>query len=264
VHSPGSTGLDELLAAVRRTAAVAGLNLVAAVAAERYDAAVARDAQRASSISERARSIIVLGNGGRDFWTAFRRHADAHPGWLEREHPLDDFTRAVVEGDVLATLRTADVDPVVTYPFATPGPRLDFVTLGRSAGLVGPSILGVAVHPTFGPWVAFRAALLVDRAIELDGDALGFDPCPACRAKSCIVACPTGAVHDLEGWEVPACARHRVEEPESCASRCHARAGCVLGPEHRYSDEELAYHQRRALPAMQAYHATLASPPRSG
>lgn len=249
---------------MRRTSAVVGLNLVAAVPAERYDAAVARDALRARSISDRARSIIVLGNGGRDFWTAFRRHADAHPGWLEREHPLDDFTRAVVEDGILATLRTAGLDPVITYPFTTLGPRLDFVTLGRSAGLVGPSILGVAVHPTFGPWVAFRAALLVDRALELGGDALGFDPCPACRAKSCIAACPAGAVRHPQGWDVPACARRRVEEPESCASRCHARVGCVLGPEHRYSDEELAYHQRRALPALQAYHATLASPPRSG
>jgi epoxyqueuosine reductase len=241
-----------------------GLNLVAAVPAERYDPAVVHDALRAKSIAERVRSIIVLGNGGRDFWAAFRRHADANPGWLQRAHPLDDFTRIVVERDVVATLRAAGVEPVVVYPFARLGPRLDFVTLGRRAGLVGPSILGVTVHPTFGPWVAFRAALLVDRRIDAPGEALGFDPCPSCRSRSCIAACPVGAVRHPQGWDVPSCARHRVEAPESCESRCHARVGCVLGPEHRYTDDELAHHQRHALPAMQAYHAALASPRRSG
>jgi len=48
----------------------------------------------------------------------------------------------------------------------------------------------------------------------------------------------------------------RVEVEEDCASRCHARVGCVIGPEHRYPDDELAYHHRRALLAMRAWYDT--------
>ena len=37
-------------------------------------------------------------------------------------------------------------------------------------------------------------------------------------------------------------------------NRCHARVACVLGPDERYPDEELAYHQMRALRVMRPYY----------
>jgi len=109
------------------------------------------------------------------------------------------------------------------------------------------------VHPVYGPWIAFRAALLVDVGIDSPGDALGFDPCPRCTARTCIPACPAGALVSarMGHSEVP---DHRVEVETDCAPRCHARAGCVLGPEHRYPDDELSYHQMRALRSMRPYY----------
>ena len=56
------------------------------------------------------------------------------------------------------------------------------------------------------------------------------------------------------GWDIPKCLTHRVEVEPDCTPRCHARAGCVLGPEHRYPDDELAYHQMRALRSMRPYY----------
>jgi hypothetical protein len=38
----------------------------------------------------------------------------------------------------------------------------------------------------------------------------------------------------------------------------------VLGPAHRYPDDELAYHQMRALRAMRPYYETNIRPKRSG
>ena len=71
---------------------------------------------------------------------------------------------------------------------------LSFIELGKVAGIAGPSILGVTVHPLYGPWIAFRAALLLAEEIDSPGEALGFDPCPQCTARSCIPACPAGAI----------------------------------------------------------------------
>ncbi len=253
--------MNSILSAIRSAGAKSGLNLVAATAVGRYDATVA-PAYRASAVAADARSIIVIGNGGGAFWSAFKRHLDDHPGWMTRDNPLDDFTRLVVERDIDAALAQSQVVRTIVYPFMNNGPTLNFMEAGKAAGLSGPSILGVMVHPTYGPWIAFRAAILIDQALDAPGEAFGFDPCPSCTAKSCIPACPVNAVSFPKGWDITGCVIHRVEAEPDCTPRCHARAGCVLGPEHRYPDDELAYHQMRALRSMRAYYETHIKPGR--
>jgi hypothetical protein len=238
---------------IRRAGVAHGLNLVAAIAIARYDTAV-KEISRAAAIDPRARSIVVIGNGGGALWAALKAHASRNPGWWNRENPLDDFTREVVERDIAAPLRDSGLRCTTVYPFMSNGPTLNFIELGKVAGIAGPSILGVTVHPIYGPWIAFRAALLLDEELDSPGDALGFDPCPRCSARTCIPACPVGAVNAESGWDIPKCLTHRVEVELDCAPRCHARAGCVIGPEHRYPDDELAYHQMRALRSMLPYY----------
>jgi epoxyqueuosine reductase len=253
--------LSSTLDRIRRAAAPHGLNLVAATPVARYDAVV-KEFARASAIDPDARSIVVIGNGGGALWKALKSHAARNPGWWNRENPLDDFTCEVVERDVAAALRQTGLRCTTVYPFTNPGRTLNFIELGKIAGVAGPSILGVTVHPVYGPWIAFRAALLLDEELDSPGDALGFDPCPRCTARTCIPACPVGAVSVDSGWDIPKCLAHRVEVEPDCAPRCHARARCVLGPEHRYPDDELAYHQMRALRSMRPYYETHLKPQR--
>jgi hypothetical protein len=245
----------ELLDAVRAAAAPFGLNLIAAIPVSRYDAQVPI-AIRVGACDAWARAIIVLANGGGAFWRAFSAHKSAHPGWDRRENPLDDFTHETIANRIMPAIGASGVVGTPVYPFMTGGPTLNFMELGKLAGLAGPSILGVVVNPVYGPWIAFRAAILIDRTVDAPGDATGFDPCPSCSARSCIPACPAGAVSSSAGWDIPACLTHRVEHEAECAPRCHARAECVLGPEHRYPDDELRYHQTRALRAMRPYYET--------
>ena len=254
--------MNPILEAVTAAAAPSGLNLVAATPAERYDAVVQPE-YRAAAIAPGARSIIVIGNGGGAFWKAFKRHADENAGWTARDNPLDDFTRMVVERDVAPALAKSSLSYTIIYPFMSSGPTLNFMEAGKAAGLSGPSILGVVVHPVYGPWIAFRAAILVNELLNAPGEGRGFDPCPSCEVRSCISACPAGAVGVEKGWDIPKCLTHRVEVEPDCAPRCHARAGCVLGPEHRYPDDELAYHQMRSLRAMRPYYETHIKPGRS-
>src|SRR5271156_1789951 len=217
---------------IRRAAEPHGLTLVAATPVARYDAAV-KEISRASALDPRARSIVVIGNGGGAFWTALKSHAAR---------------------DLAAPIRAAGARCTTVYPFMSGGRTLSFIELGKVAGIAGPSILGVTVHPVYGPWIAFRAALLLEEQLDSPGDALGFDPCPRCIPRTCIPACPVGAVSIESGWDIPKCLTHRVEVEPDCTPRCHARAGCVVGPEHRYPDDELAYHQMRALRSMRPYY----------
>jgi len=242
----------QLIESIRAAARPFGLNLVAAVLVERYDRAV-KAAYRVSSHSPDARSIVVIGNGGGDFWRAYRAHADRNPGWSSREHPLDDFTRTVVENWIARRLVPAGEHCATVYPFMDSTAGFDFMQLGRITGIAGPSVLGVLINPTYGPWIAFRAALLMRTPLDSPGPAVGFDPCPSCVERSCMPSCPVSAISEA-GWNVASCIQHRVELEADCAPQCHARAGCVIGPEHRYPDDELAYHQSRALPAMRTYY----------
>jgi hypothetical protein len=255
--------MPELMESVRRIGARFGLNLLAAISLARYDREVPPE-MSLGIVHPAARSVILIGNGGRDFWTSFMAFAAQHPGWLARQHPLDDFTREIIESSLLPAVCGGDIEAKPIYPFLSTSPTVNFMLLGRLAGLAGPSLIGVVVNPVYGPWLAFRAALLVNCDIDQPGNALNFDPCPSCTTRSCIAACPPGAVAYPAGWDIPRCVRYRVEAEADCAPRCHARAGCVLGPEHRYDDDELAYHQSRALRAIRPYYQTHLRPlPRS-
>jgi epoxyqueuosine reductase QueG len=125
--------------------------------------------------------------------------------------------------------------------------------LARAAGLAGPSILGVVIHPVFGPWIALRAALLVGQELSAPPIAQGFDPCPGCTERACVAACPAGAVSGEKGWDIPTCVQHRLRVEGDCVDRCHARYHCVYGREHRYPPDELWYHQQRSFAEMRKY-----------
>jgi epoxyqueuosine reductase QueG len=244
--------MNQIIELASRCAAPLGLNLVGAVPVDRYDAAVP-SRMSASAIDPHARSIIVVGNGGGAFWQAYRRHVDNDLDWTRRDHPLDDFTRLVVERDIAGELRASGLRCTVVYPFVGGAGSLHFMELGRLAGIGSPSLIGVLIHPTYGTWIAMRAALLVEELIDEPGEALGFDPCPRCIPRSCIAACPTGAVSD-RGWDVIRCVRHRVEAAPDCSAGCWSRLECVIGPEHRYPEDELRHHQDRALRSMREYY----------
>ncbi len=250
--------MSDPLSEIRRAGARHGLNLVAAIPADHYDRAVApamrTDPFDPAEARAKARSIVVIGNGGGDFWRGFVEFAERNPGWRDRANPLDDFTREIIERDIVPVVRESGARCRTVYPFIGGGPTLNFIELAKLSGLGGPSIIGVVVHPVYGPWIAFRAALIVDVDLNSPGEALGFDPCPGCVPRSCIPACPANAVAFPAGWDIPKCLTHRVEVESDCTPRCHARAGCVLGPEHRYPADELAYHQRRALGAMRPWY----------
>jgi epoxyqueuosine reductase QueG len=230
-----------------------GLNLIGTASVAAYEALVPSQYHVAALLPQ-AKTLVVIGNGGGDFWTSFRGYYEARPGYLhEREHPLDDYTREIIEQTLTPVLECSGANYRYLYPFRFWSEPVSFMHLARAAGLAGPSILGVVIHPEYGPWLALRAALLIDRELYAMPVASGFDPCPTCVERACISACPAQAVSQEKGWDIPACVQHRLREPDDCTDHCHARYDCVYGRAHRYPPDELRYHQQRSFAAMRKY-----------
>ena len=145
------------------------------------------------------------------------------------------------------------------HPFTGPSlgsaPVLPFQRLGRAAGLGAPGPLGLQIHPRFGPWWAYRALIAVAADADIVDDIIGGavddpprgDLCVGCPAP-CVAACPAGAVR-LGGFSIAACHARRLTAP-ACRLSCDARIRCVVGTEHRYSDEQLAFHMAASMPVM--------------
>ena len=169
MHSNAMLSVDS----ITRALVPFGLNLIGVASVASYDAEVGAE-RRLGPRLEGAQSIVVVGNGGGAFWGVYRRLCAADPAREERPDPLDDFTREVVE-NACAPLAGPQAMRIL-FPFGFAEGAVSFTRLAVLAGLGRPSLLGVLVHPEYGPWIALRAAILVRGRLEAPRPAEGFDP----------------------------------------------------------------------------------------
>ncbi|MGH7804971.1 MAG: hypothetical protein ACREQJ_11535, partial [Candidatus Binatia bacterium] len=185
-----------------------GFNLIGMAAPAAYDARVREDLRLALR-APWARSVVVVGNGGGDLWRRVEAWAATSGGIADKADPVDEYTTTTVERVAAPILADAGVRSRLAYPFRFAEEPISFVDLAAAAGLGAPSLLRVLVHPVYGPWMALRAAILVDVELDAPRPAEGYDPCPACVERSCIAACPGSVVRYPEGWDVEGCIAHR-------------------------------------------------------
>lgn len=190
-------------------------------------------------VPEGARFVILIGNAGPDMFRRFARERDPS------RDAMDDWTRDVVHH------LARDLDAEAVYPFDME-PPWPFLTWARRGGAGHVSPLGLNIHPTYGLWHAYRAALLFPVAFDLPRQSLGQHPCEACLDKPCLTACPVSAF-DGTSYDVPACARHLASaEGKPCMSRgCLARHACPVGQGFAYAPAQAEFHMRAFLAARQ-------------
>jgi hypothetical protein len=184
-----------------------------------------------------AAGAVVVGDGGDGFFARFRTHGD--PGGPD---PLDQHTVRVVTAATARALAGLGLRHALAFPFVAQGPPLPIVRVGLAAGLPPAGPLGLQVHPRFGPWWAYRALIVL--SCELPAEPPLPNPCTGCAAP-CVPACPGSAVA-RPAFLLGACAARRASDP-GCQLSCAARLRCVAGPEHRYPDEQLAFHMAASL-----------------
>lgn len=128
--------------------------------------------------------------------------------WKSIQEELDQFTLNQISHLPIARIFHLN-DPTTPLQF-----------LGRELGICSPSQLPIDIHSTFGLWFGFRAVFtLKERAIEYHSHPKARDNCEKCEEKKC-----------LEG-----------------SNFREQRALCPVGSEHRYTEEQIEYHETMAF-----------------
>src|SRR5262245_51101053 len=185
-------------------------------------------------------TVLLIGNIGGSLWPAFSRSPEFTDG---AAHPLDRWTRRVLERTAASLGATA------LFPFSGP-PYLPFQRWAMRAEPVAPSPLGILIHPDYGLWHAYRAALAFAEELPLPPRAERARPCDSCAERPCLSACPVGAFSE-RGYDVPACIGH-IGGPagESCMNGgCLARRACPVGTAYGYGAAQAQFHMTAFLAA---------------
>lgn len=178
------------------------------------------------------RTLLLIGNAGAALWRAFAPHAADGPEALNR------WTVSVVE----PLAERFGARPL--YAFEGP-PYWPFQRWAQRAEPVHPSPLGILVHPRWGLWHAYRAALAFEQAMALPPHSGTPSPCPTCSGQPCLGACPVGAFTG-NGYDVAACLGHLgTEAGRDCIELgCRARRACPVGRLDAYGSAQAAFHMR--------------------
>lgn len=182
-------------------------------------------------------TVILVGNAGPDFWAHFEA------GRRDEPNPLDAWTKRTVNRIA------AKAGGWGVYPSDGP-PYFPFQRWARKTEPVHPSPLGMLIHPEFGLWHAYRAAICLHEPIVLPAPESGDSPCETCADKPCLSTCPANAF-TAAGYDVDACAAHlRTPNGRDCLDEgCRARRACpIAGPEF-YAPGQAAFHMTAFLDA---------------
>lgn len=186
-------------------------------------------------------TLILIGNAGSAMWKAFDAAWPAARRQHER-HPLNTWTREVI------SRIASDFGARALYPFGGP-PHWPFQRWAAKAEGLRSSPLGTLLHPVYGQWHAYRAALVFGYRVAVSLPRPMPDFCGNCRDKPCLSACPVNAFQ-VQGYNVPACAGHLVGSSGTidgdCMERgCRARRACPVGREHVYSPPHARFHMEK-------------------
>lgn len=195
-----------------------GLDLAVAGPLAPYQAAVPAE-YRLPDFGRAAAEVVLVGNT-RALWPRFTACWRADPALRACAHPLDTW----VEARVRAALDGLAWGSEVRFAHEAPPRRPAIQRLAQVLGLghLGPPHL--VVHPVHGPWIALRAAIVLDRDWEGPPPPPAPDPCTPC-AKPCLAPLAR-AQEPGAGWE------HWLA----------VRDACPVGRAHRYPEPQVRYH----------------------
>jgi hypothetical protein len=188
-----------------------------------------------------ARTLVLIGNVGSELW----ERSGAEIAALTGADPLDRWTRREI--DPLARTQ----EGMALYPFSGP-PYWPFQRWAERAEGVRASPIAIQIHPEYGLWHAYRAAIVLPVAIEWPSPVARDHPCDTCAEKPCLTRCPVKAF-SAAGYDVDRCVKHVVaaqHEAGSCGNvGCLARLACPVGAARRYRPDHARFHMAAFIDA---------------
>jgi len=185
----------------------------------------------------RTDALGVLVGNTRALWPAFLEALRNEPGLRRSEHPVD---RYAVES-ITAAATVLDTRHVVLWAHETVPKALAVARLAHAAGLGWLSPSHLSVHPVHGPWIAFRAVLVLDMTGPPGEPPMAPDPCTRCT-KPCLEA-----LERAVATSSPLDARTIAANWTTWA---RVREVCPEGRSSRYGHEQLRYHYTKDRSAL--------------
>ncbi|HUQ06679.1 MAG TPA: hypothetical protein VM261_29450 [Kofleriaceae bacterium] len=221
-----SSDAATIVETIAHRCAAGGIDLCGACASADYDAEVPPDF-RLPDVG-RARALVVVVGNTRMLWPHVR-DAVARGD----EHPVDDHVARVVCGAVEAALAPLPSRPRAEIRFAPEPPprRVAMQRLAHVAGLAWLAPSHLCVHPRLGPWIALRAAIVID--VE------GPPPRPPIAAPC---DCATGCQPALDRALAAGPPANQAELRDRWRLWLAVRDACPVGRAHRYDDDQIRYH----------------------
>jgi len=173
---------------------------------------------------------VLIGNT-RALWPCFRNALRADPRRLEEIHPLDRYVTAAI----LSALGSVALRWEVRFAHEPPPRRVAMQQLAHVAGLAHLSPSHLNVHAVYGPWIALRAAVVMDIEGPADAPPSPPNPCPDCESD-CMPR-----FRKASGTAGSAPSDHAAIEGRWRAW-LDVRDACPVGRAHRYTDEQVRYH----------------------
>lgn len=174
---------------------------------------------------------LVVGNTRR-LWSPFRDALRADARLLSRAHPLDAYVAAVVTRAAAALATRA----LLFFAHVVEPTPIPIQRIAEAAGLAQLSPSHLSVHPTYGPWLALRAVVVLD----VDGPEVSADlaarPCDGC-ARPCMPAFDE-ALRAATATGAPLGAAIR----DDSGAWVRVRDVCPEGRAHRYDEGQIDYH----------------------
>lgn len=191
-------------------------------------------AKEADNIS-RYTQLILLGNGGKRFWDSLKESQ------IHSHNPVDDFCIQIV--NKYFEHQQQDCSYHIIYPNSQ---TVALQSLGKLAGWHHRSPFMLGVNSQWGSWFAYRALILADTRLAPSLASVTSSPCPNCKDKPCIQACPAKAIAEND-FDIKCCINYRAKRSSRCKNKCLSRNSCPLRTEHRYSEEQMSYHYNHSL-----------------
>lgn len=184
----------------------------------------------------KASSVLLIGNVGPKMWSAF---SEACSTSSFGDNPLDEWTKFVVSPIAVEVARQFSCYAI----FPNDRPYWPFQKWAQMVEPVAQSPLGLFIHPKFGLWHAYRAALLFEDILDVAEMRDVVSPCSECRSKPCLTTCPVSAFR-LSGFQPDKCGSflETVHGTACSTTGCAARNACPVGSDYKYSQEQLQFH----------------------
>jgi cyanocobalamin reductase (cyanide-eliminating) / alkylcobalamin dealkylase len=178
-----------------------------------FDIAHAFDTERVAGLLPAAskRRGVLVGNT-RAIWEPFVAAIERDHELAASHDPLDRYTELAIE-------RAFPGAPVWFSHRRYDGAFVPFQKIAVATGLGVLAPTQLVIHPTYGPWFALRAVVLVDG----DPPAPTIPSLPCCNSDCAARLDAAMASRDWRAWVA-------------------VRDACNIGRAYRYSDDQITYH----------------------